>query len=86
MALVLTTEPLYSFVVPIKSDDYLEGTETGLFCRLKFEYTPLYPEEIPIILVEDVENLEPQDEEELTEHLQQQVIYAHILYFILLCN
>ncbi|KAL1117543.1 hypothetical protein AAG570_003859 [Ranatra chinensis] len=68
---ILTTEPYHSFVVPVKSDDYVEG-ECGICCRLRFEYTAKYPEEVPIICIEDVINLEESDEEELREHLQEQ--------------
>ncbi|BES95017.1 unnamed protein product [Nesidiocoris tenuis] len=69
---ILSTQPLHSFSIPIKSDDYDEEESSGIHCLLKFEYTPTYPEEIPIIEVEDVENLDESKVEELQEFLIQQ--------------
>uniref|UniRef100_A0A0V0GBZ6 RWD domain-containing protein n=1 Tax=Triatoma dimidiata TaxID=72491 RepID=A0A0V0GBZ6_TRIDM len=68
---ILTSTPYHAFAIPIKSDDYEEGL-SGISCRLRFDYTSLYPEEVPIIDIEDVENLEPEDMEELKDHLLQQ--------------
>lgn len=70
---ILTTEPLYSFTIPIKSEDYEEGA-TGLSFLLTFEYTPTYPEEVPIIDVEDIENLDESNLNELKEFLEQQAL------------
>uniref|UniRef100_A0A023F8B3 RWD domain-containing protein n=1 Tax=Triatoma infestans TaxID=30076 RepID=A0A023F8B3_TRIIF len=68
---ILTSIPYHAFAIPIKSDDYEEGV-SGIRCRLRFDYTSLYPEEVPIIDIEDVENLELEDMEELKGHLLQQ--------------
>uniref|UniRef100_T1I9V5 RWD domain-containing protein n=1 Tax=Rhodnius prolixus TaxID=13249 RepID=T1I9V5_RHOPR len=68
---ILTTTPHYAFAIPIKSDDYEEGV-SGIHCRLRFDYTSLYPEEVPLIDIEDVENLEVEVMEELKDHLLKQ--------------
>lgn len=69
---ILTNEPFHVFVIPVKSDDYGDETEAGLSCRLKFEYTPSYPEELPLLDIEETVRLEESDEEQLTQHLKQQ--------------
>lgn len=69
---ILTNEPFHVFVIPVKSDDYDDETEAGLSCRLKFEYTPSYPEELPLLDIEETVRLEESDEEQLTQHLKQQ--------------
>ncbi|KAF6210667.1 hypothetical protein GE061_013774 [Apolygus lucorum] len=68
---ILATEPLHVFSIPIKSDDYEEGV-SGIQCLLKFEYTPMYPEEVPIIDVEEGENLDESSLNELKEFLIEQ--------------
>jgi len=68
---VLATEPFHVFSVPIKSDDYEEEVE-GIRCLLKFEYTPHYPEQVPLISVEDLENIEAHDGEALRLYLAEQ--------------
>ncbi|XP_022190816.2 RWD domain-containing protein 1 [Nilaparvata lugens] len=69
---IITTEPLYVFIIPVKSDNYDDDQEAGLLARLKFEYTPTYPEEIPTISLDGSENLEELQEQELLDHLEQQ--------------
>nr|XP_018918065.1 PREDICTED: RWD domain-containing protein 1 [Bemisia tabaci] len=68
---VLSVEP-YTFLIPIKSDEYDPETNLGLFCSLKFEYTPNYPEEVPVFTFNETIGLEEDDEERLMEHLQEQ--------------
>lgn len=69
---ILTNEPFHIFVIPVKSDDYDDETEAGLSCRLKFEYTPSYPEELPLLDIEETVRLEENYEEQLRQHLKQQ--------------
>ncbi|XP_054258810.1 RWD domain-containing protein 1 [Macrosteles quadrilineatus] len=71
---ILSLEPYHIFVIPVKSDDYDEDSSAGISCRLRFEYTPNYPEEPPIIDIEDTVGLEDDDEQTLRHHLQEQVI------------
>ena len=72
--LVLATEPLHKFSVPIKSEEYDPEIEnTGLSCDLVFTYTPKYPEESPEISIENSENFEDPYETELLDFLREQV-------------
>jgi hypothetical protein len=41
---VLQTEPHHIFTIPVKSDNYDEDEENGLFAVIKISYTPEYPE------------------------------------------
>lgn len=58
----------------MKSDDFDEESEIGMSCRLKFEYTPNYPEEPPLIEIEESKCLDDNDEETLNEFLKEQVV------------
>lgn len=70
--IVLATQPLHKFSIAIKSETFDEGE--GLACQLVFTYTAKYPDELPIIEVEDEENFEDVvNKNELLEHLIQQV-------------
>ncbi|KAJ8968596.1 hypothetical protein NQ317_004412 [Molorchus minor] len=50
--------PQYKFSIPIKTEEYEPDTENGLSCDLVITYTPKYPEEAPIIQIENPENFE----------------------------
>ncbi|CAG9767992.1 unnamed protein product [Ceutorhynchus assimilis] len=69
---IIALEP-YKFSVPIKTDDYDDDTDAGLCCDLVITYTPKYPEEAPIIEIENAENFEEKYEAMLLEHLAEQV-------------
>lgn len=69
---IISTEP-YKFSIPIKSDDYDPDNNTGLCCDLVVTYTPKYPEEAPIVEIENPENFEEKYEPVLLEHLAKQV-------------
>lgn len=77
---VVTTEPTYIFIIPVKSDDYDEENEVGLLARLKFEYTPKYPEETPLIDFDSAEGMDESQQQALLSHLKSQVS----LYFVFL--
>lgn len=71
---VLGTEPYYQFEIPIKSDEFdSDKHDIALSCCLKFEYVEKYPDEPPIVEIEDVVGFE-EEENELKEYLTQQVI------------
>ena len=60
--------------MPIKTEDYDEEDEAGLYVLIKITYTPKYPEELPILELEDCVNIDEYDlRDELTTHLTQQV-------------
>ena len=73
-SLVLQTEPHHIFTIPVKSDNYDEDEENGLFAVIKISYTPEYPEQLPILELEDCVNIDEYSlRNELLEHLTQQV-------------
>lgn len=77
---VIETKPFHKFSIPIKSEGFDEGE--GLACQLVFTYTAKYPDELPIIEIEDDENFDDiVDKDELLSHLTEQVMQL-IVYFI----
>lgn len=74
---VLETEPFHKFSIPIKSEGFDDGE--GLACQLTFTYTAKYPDDLPLIEIEDEENFDDiVSKEELLEHLVEQVIITSI--------
>ncbi|XP_075215964.1 RWD domain-containing protein 1 [Lycorma delicatula] len=69
---IVTTEPTFIFIIPVKSDDYDEDNEVGLLARLKFEYTPKYPEETPLLDFDSAEGLDDSQQEALLSFLKSQ--------------
>lgn len=54
---VLATEPLHKFRLQINTEDYNDTTEAnGLACQLAFTYTARYPDEPPLVEIEDAVN------------------------------
>lgn len=70
---ILSTEPFYSFAIPIKTEEYEPETVNGLSCRLEFTYTSEYPDKALVVSIQDPENFEEGSGEELTEHLIEQI-------------
>nr|CAI5828196.1 unnamed protein product [Callosobruchus analis] len=70
---ILETEPYHKFSIPIKSEEYEPGSEDGLACNLVITYTPKYPEEAPIVEIEDAENFEEGYETKLLEYIDEQI-------------
>ncbi|KAG5900464.1 hypothetical protein JTB14_010879 [Gonioctena quinquepunctata] len=66
-------EPRHKFSIPIKTEEYEPDSDTGLSCDLVITYTPKYPEEAPIIELENPENFEDDYENKLLEYLTEQV-------------
>ncbi|XP_028164726.1 RWD domain-containing protein 1 [Ostrinia furnacalis] len=68
---ILETKPFHKFSIPIKSEGYDDGE--GLACNLIFTYTAKYPEELPIIELDNEDNFDDSvHKNELLEHLTQQ--------------
>lgn len=66
-------EPHYKFSIPIKSEEYDPEIENnGLACNLVFTYTPKYPEEAPIMEIQDTENFQEGYETQLLDYLKEQ--------------
>lgn len=73
---VISNEPFYKFSIPIKSEEYEPDSSNGLSCNLIFTYTSKYPDEAPVIEIEEAENFEANYELELLNHLQEQVLFC----------
>lgn len=70
---MIETNPLHKFAISIKSEGFDEGD--GLACKLIFTYKPKYPDEAPIIEIDDKDVLDDAfDKEELLTHLYKEVI------------
>lgn len=74
---VLQTEPFHKFQIPIATEEYnadaVEENEKGLACKLVFTYTATYPDEAPLVEIEEGENFEDNFEARLLEHLRQTI-------------
>lgn len=70
---VISTDPFHKFSIPIKSEQYDAETEEGLCCNLIFTYTAKYPEEPPVVELEDNVNIDEEHVSTLLEHLKEQV-------------
>lgn len=70
---VLATEPHHRFKIGIQSEEYEPDTENGLFCTLKFMYTPSYPDEPLEVEILDNENFEDDQVSLLQQHIEEQV-------------
>lgn len=75
----METEPFHKFSIPIKSEGFDDGE--GLACQLTFTYTSKYPDEVPVIEIENEENFDNiVDKEELLAHLIEQVHFFLKIY------
>ncbi|KAJ8919825.1 hypothetical protein NQ315_006354 [Exocentrus adspersus] len=70
---LLASEPQYKFSVPLKTEEYEPDSESGLCCDLVVTYTSKYPEEAPVIEIENPVNFEDDYEKELLRYLGEQV-------------
>lgn len=69
---VIETKPFHKFSIPIKSEGFDDGD--GLACQLVFTYTAKYPDEMPVIEIENEENFDDVvDKDALLTHLIEQV-------------
>lgn len=67
-------EPLYKFQIPINTEEFDKDTqESGLSCNLIFTYTPTYPDEAPVVEIEEPVNFEGGYETKLLDHLQASI-------------
>lgn len=70
--IVLATEPYHKFSIPIKSEEYESDVDSGLTCELVFTYTAKYPDEGPIVEIQN-ENFEKDYIDILLEYLNKQI-------------
>lgn len=74
---VIDTNPFHKFAISIKSEGFDEGD--GVACKLIFTYTQKYPDEGPLIEIEEKENIEDAfDKQELLTHLYKEVKVTNI--------
>ncbi|KAJ8927911.1 hypothetical protein NQ314_019541 [Rhamnusium bicolor] len=71
---ILSSEPQYKFLIPIKTEEYESESENGLSCDLVITYTSKYPEEAPIIEIQNPENFEDDYESNLLRYLDEQIV------------
>ncbi|XP_060519455.1 RWD domain-containing protein 1 [Cylas formicarius] len=69
---VISNAPI-KFSIPIKTEEYDTDISSGLSCDLVITYTPKYPEEAPIIEIENPTNFDNGYKSELLKYLQEQV-------------
>ncbi|CAG9795299.1 unnamed protein product [Diatraea saccharalis] len=68
---IIEKEPFHKFSIPIKSEGFDDGE--GLACQLIFTYTAKYPDELPIIEIDNEENFDDVvEKKELLTHLEDQ--------------
>jgi len=71
---VLDSDPRHVFTMPIKTEDFDEDGEDGVFFLLKFSFTPKYPEELPILEIDEEINLDDHElRAPLMDHLKEQM-------------
>ena len=69
--------------MPIKTEGFEEDSEDGLFILLKVTYTAKYPEELPLLELEECVNIDEYDlRSHLMEHLTEQVIIGKTDFII----
>ncbi|XP_018580248.1 RWD domain-containing protein 1 [Anoplophora glabripennis] len=80
---LMSTEPHYKFSIPIKTEEHEPDSENGLSCDLVITYTSKYPEESPIIEIENSENFEDYEtnflkylDEQIKENLGMVMIFT----------
>ena len=64
--------PYHQFKLGVKSEGHDEDEDIGYACTLKFTYTPTYPEEIPIIEIQDDVGMDDEQVQRLQEVLEKE--------------
>jgi hypothetical protein len=78
---VLEEIPYAKFKIPISTEEYNE-TKQGLACGLVFEYTSKYPDEAPVVSIEDLDSLDLESEmkakidETIQENLGMEMVFS----------
>lgn len=71
---VLEKEPFHKFQIPIATEEFNKETqENGLSCYLVFTYTPTYPDEAPVVEVDEPVNFQEDYEQRMLEHLKSTI-------------
>jgi len=70
---ILDTSP-HRFTIPVKTDDYDEDEGLGRMVLLKFSFTKTYPNEAPLVEVEESENMEEDGIlDDMAAHIKEQI-------------
>ncbi|XP_005175295.1 RWD domain-containing protein 1 [Musca domestica] len=71
---ILEKEPFHKFQIPIATEEFNKETqENGLSCYLVFTYTPTYPDEAPVVEVDEPVNFQEDYEQRMLEHLKSTI-------------
>ncbi|XP_065371555.1 RWD domain-containing protein 1 [Calliphora vicina] len=71
---ILETEPFHKFQIPIATEEYdKEQGDNGLACYLVFTYTPTYPDEAPLVEIDEPVNFDDGYEKRLLEHVEKSI-------------
>lgn len=71
LVLVVEETPRHVVTMPIKTDEYDPDSDkpSGLSVLLKISHTPKYPEEIPLLDIEESDNMSDEDLDEFKAYL-----------------
>uniref|UniRef100_A0A0K8TQ58 RWD domain-containing protein n=1 Tax=Tabanus bromius TaxID=304241 RepID=A0A0K8TQ58_TABBR len=69
---VIDTEP-HKFRISIATEEYETEEQNGLSCKLVFTYTATYPDEAPLVEIEDPINFKDEYESALLEHINNTI-------------
>lgn len=71
---ILTEEPYHKFRIFISTEGYdVEEQSNGIACKLVFTFTAKYPDEAPVVEMDDPINFEESYESKLLEHLHKTI-------------
>nr|CAG4650540.1 EOG090X0F6V [Sida crystallina] len=68
---ILEDDPYHQFKMVVKSERHDPEAEIGYSCTLKFTYTPNYPDEVPIVEINDPVCMDDMQVERLLEQLEK---------------
>ncbi|GFY64715.1 RWD domain-containing protein 1 [Trichonephila inaurata madagascariensis] len=71
--LTIISDSPYSFTMDIKTECLEDDPDEYMAVSLKFTYVPSYPDEAPVVEIEDCENFSDQDVEDLTELINSKI-------------
>ncbi|KAL9892953.1 RWD domain-containing protein 1 [Glossina fuscipes fuscipes] len=71
---ILESQPVHKFRIPIATEEFdKDQEENGLACKLLFTYTPTYPDEAPLVEIDEPVNFAEDFEERLLQHIKKSI-------------
>uniref|UniRef100_A0A1A9WEE5 RWD domain-containing protein n=1 Tax=Glossina brevipalpis TaxID=37001 RepID=A0A1A9WEE5_9MUSC len=71
---IFETQPVHKFRIPIATEEFDKyQEENGLACKLLFTYTSTYPDEAPLVEIDEPVNFAEDFEERLLEHIKKSI-------------